>query len=360
MGHPKINNTTDFHFEPLFLQDEEMRPLFVGLVKATFRIQPSQNGPLIPMQDQVPAVVAGEPYDDPETGSYKYEPECAPYKCNTDIVLVGSAKAPQENMRQFDCGFRVGNQVKVARIFGERVWVKGMLGMTASEAQPVTEVPLTYENAFGGVDLSVEMEHGNPLEVRNPVGKGFHHKKGQRVVNSPLPQIEDPSNLIANYNDCPAPVGFGFTSPNWHPRREFAGTYDETWLNERSPLMPEDFNPLFHNAASSQLVANGYLNGDEPVQILNASPWPKLVFHLPGLPPPVITLTLKNGQVCLLQTVLDTVIVNTEDMLLFLHYRVKQVLKSGVHGVRSIDVAISEQASSGQNALRPGLHPAKV
>lgn len=355
MGHPKVNNTTQFHFEPLFLQDEEMRPLFVGLVKATFRIQPSQNGPLIPMQEQVPAVVAGEPYGDPEISSYKYEPECTPYKCNTDIVLVGNAKAPQENMTQFDCGFRVGSQVKVARIFGERVWVKGVLGMSATEPLSVTEVPLIYENAYGGVDTSVEMEHGNPLEVRNPVGKGYHHKKGQWIVNSPLPQIEDPSNLITHYNDSPEPVGFGFTSPNWHPRKMFAGTYDETWLNERSPLLPGDFNPLFHNAASSQLVTKGYLNGDEPVQILNASPWPKLVFHLPGLTPPFITLTQKNGQIYGLQTVLDTVIVNTEDMLLFLHYRVKQVLPSGVHCVRSIDVDIP-----GQSALRPGVHAASV
>jgi len=50
MAHPEINNQTPFHFEPLFLQNEEMRPLFVGLIKAAFRIQPDHIGPVIPLK----------------------------------------------------------------------------------------------------------------------------------------------------------------------------------------------------------------------------------------------------------------------------------------------------------------------
>lgn len=342
MGHPRVNNATTFHFEPLFLQDEEMRPLFVGLVKAAFRIQPDSIGPVIPMKEQIAPVLAGEQYGPPETSSYKYEPECVPFKQNTDIVLIATARAPKQNITEFDCGFRVGDNIQVARIFGNRVWQKGAAGMRISEPEIVTEIPLNYENAFGGVDTSVETKHGHPFEQRNPVGKGYHKNSKDCIENSPLPNIEDPNHLISHYTDCPAPIGFGFTSPNWLPRRLLAGTYDKKWEDNRSPKLPLDFNPLFYNAAPKKLMATGYLQGNEPVQVYNASPWSKLKFSLPDEPAPVISVKLKSGSQVKLQTVLDTVVVNTDDMLLFLHYRCSHVLKRGSHDISTIDVTITD------------------
>lgn len=348
MGHPKIENQTPYHFEPIFVQDEVMRPLFVGLVKATFRIQPEELGPVIPMRDQIAPVLEGEYYGDPENSSQKYEPECSPYKLNTDIVLIGTARAPQPGVTKFDCGFRVGQNMRIAKIIGDRSWYRQVSGMAISEPEVVEEVPLTYENAFGGTDTSLELEHGHPFEERNPVGKGYHHKKGEWVEGSPLPNIEDPEDLINSYYDTPSPIGFGFTSPHWLPRRILAGTYDEAWTDNRSPLLPEDFNPLFHNAASHGLMANGFLAGNEPVQILNASKWPKLVFQLPGITPPTIILKTKQQQEISLQTVLDTVVVNTDEMLLSLHYRCRQVLNKGPHDVKSLLVY-----SVGEESLEP-------
>ncbi|WP_339720042.1 DUF2169 domain-containing protein [uncultured Paraglaciecola sp.] len=338
MGHPKVKNTTAFHFEPLFLQDEEMQPLFVGLVKAAFRIQPDSMGPVIPMKEQIAPVLAGEKYGEPEKSSYKYEPECVPFKPNTDTVLIGTARAPTPNMTQFDCGFRVGDCLQLARIFGDRFWHKTKLGMTMSEPEVVTKVPLIYENAFGGVDTSVETKHGHPFEQKNPVGKGYHKNSRNCIENAPLPNIEDPNHLITHYTDCPTPIGFGFTSPNWLPRRLLAGTYDKKWEDHRSPKLALDFNPLFYNASPQKLMAKGYLQGNEPVQVYNASPWPKLKFSLPGINAPSITVTLKNGKQIKLLTVLDTVVVNTDDMLLFLHFRCRHTLTRGAHDISVIAV----------------------
>jgi len=47
-------------------------------------------------------------------------------------------------------------------------------------------------------------------------------------------------------------------------------------------------------------------------------------------------LKLKTRKILSLQTVLDTVIVNTDDMLLFLHYRCSHVLNNGPHDVSEI------------------------
>jgi hypothetical protein len=336
MGHPKIENLTPFHFEPLFTSDEEMRPLFIGVIKATFRIQPEHYGPVIPMRDQPPLEIAGKFHGEPDLSSYMYEPECSPPKPATDVVLVGTARAPQENLTQFDTGFRVGTLVKVARVFGNRVWYRKLSGMAISQAEVITELPLIYEHAFGGVDKQFETENGFAMDPKNPLGKGYHHEKGNPQEGAPLPNIEDPNQLIHNYFDAPAPVGFGFIHPNWHPRVGYAGTYDESWQKHRSPMLPEDFDSRFYNSASPGLTALGYLNGDEAVHVLNASAWPKLSFKLPGLTSPNLAIHLKNRAVTPLSTQLDTVIIDTNTMLLHQFYRCRCSLRTGPHDVVSI------------------------
>jgi hypothetical protein len=116
----------------------------------------------------------------------------------------------------------------------------------------------------------------------NPVGTGFFLDKrsadGQRV-----PNIEDPRQLIGAWDDRPAPAGCGFVAPSWLPRRAYAGTYDERWQEEQFPLLPADFDMRFFNCASSGLVCDGFLVGDEPVELLNLSPHGPLSFRLPGI-----------------------------------------------------------------------------
>ncbi|GHD03932.1 hypothetical protein GCM10007320_64420 [Pseudorhodoferax aquiterrae] len=53
-----------------------------------------------------------------------------------------------------------------------------------------------------------------------------------------------------------------------HPSRlPLAGTYDAAWLEQRMPLLPEDFDPRFHQAAPSDLVAVPWLRGGESVTV---------------------------------------------------------------------------------------------
>src|SRR5262249_40903555 len=147
-------------------------------------------------------------------------------------------------------------------------------------------VALTWENAFGGRDAARSTPDRALLEPRNPVGTGFGQplaKDGDRLR---LPNVEDPSQLIANYGAVVAPIGFGFTSPNWEPRARFAGTFDERWSQNRKPRLPADFDHRFFNAAAPGLVASGYLRGDEDVVLINVMPTPRLALCLPRVPPP--------------------------------------------------------------------------
>jgi hypothetical protein len=60
---------------------------------------------------------------------------------------------------------------------------------------------------------------------------------------------------------------FGPVPRDRPPRAGFAGTYDANWARNRMPLLPEDFDPRFHQAAPKNQTAPGFLQGDETLKI---------------------------------------------------------------------------------------------
>ena len=338
MGHPAIENKTPFVFEPLFLADEEGRPLFVPIVKATYSFSPKENGIPLLVEKQVSVNVGGEYWRDPEKSSYKYEPETAFIKPSTDVVLIGHAYAPKPGTTEVKVVLRVGPIEKVVQVIGDRYWVKRFGITSKTKPEPFERIPLIYERAFGNWDRSLPNPEKHRFEPRNPVGTGFRDKRGKFEEGIRLPNLEDPRRPLKGYRDRPVPVGFGFTSPNWQPRAALAGTYDEAWMRQRMPLLPIDFDRKFFNAAPLDQIATGFLKGDEPVVIFNASPSGRISFNLPGVPPPQCRVVLQGRCDQCLQTQLDTVIINTDENLLFLIWRTNLVLRNGPHNVVSIAV----------------------
>lgn len=337
MGHPSIENTTTFAFEMLFLADEEGRPLLVPVVKATYSISGKRQ--LVLTEKQVPVIPAGEYWGDPNSSSYKYEPEASFIKLTTDVVLIGHAHASHAGIKEMLVSLQVGPLKKLVKIFGDRVWGK-VLGMTMmTDPVPFERIPLVYERAFGGWDRSHSELAKHAFEPRNPVGTGFRSKKGKFEEGVRLPNLEDPIRPLRSYGDAPPPAGFGCISPNWQPRASLAGTYNEKWMKERMPLLPTDFDRRFFNAASPGLIAPGILKGNEPVLIENASPGGRLSFQLPGIPPPKIHVELRGATHHDLTTNLDTVIINTDENLLFLIWRTHLVVRRGPHDVVAIQVS---------------------
>jgi hypothetical protein len=82
-------------------------------------------------------------------------------------------------------------------------------------------------------------------------------------------------------------VGFGFYGRGWHPRAKYAGTYDEKYQKERAPRTPLDFSYSFYNAAHPVLQVDGYLRGDEEVELINLCSEPRLRFRLPAIQPKI-------------------------------------------------------------------------
>jgi hypothetical protein len=336
MGHPTIDNQTPFAFEPLFLADEELRPLLVPVIKATYVLSSAKN--LALAEEQVPVNVPGEFYGDPDESNYKYEPEVAFIKPATDVVLIGHAHANRAGDTQVDVTLKLGSLEKTARVFGDRTWVKSFGIPTMSDPEPFESIPLMYERAFGGWDRSHENPEKHKFEPRNPVGTGYRHWGGAFEEGMALPNIENPRKLIGAYGDAPPPIGFGFIAPHWQPRAKLAGTYDAVWSQQRMPLLPTDFDRRHLNAASPGLTADGYLKGDESVLLLNATPSGRLSFSLPGVQSPKCRVQLRGRPDQMIETNLDTVIINTDENIVLLLWRGHLALRSGPHDVVSIVV----------------------
>ena len=348
MGHAQVENRTPFAYETLYATDDDNRPQSVCLVQGSYTLSPT--GPPTLTESPVPILLAGSKhFPDAESSSYKYEPQIAWRKVGTDVILSGDACAPRP-VRETVVRVRVGPLKKEAIVFGDRYWTKTLGSISGSEATPFERMPLVYERAFGGWDRTHPDSSQHTFEPRNPVGSGFRRKHGKFEDGVRMPNLEDPEHRIREYGQAAPPTGFGFTSPNWQPRCELGGTYDVHWRNERMPCLPRDFDPRFFNAASHGLFAAGYLRGDEPVCVENASPYGTISFTLPGVPPPNCRVQLTGRRDALVTTDLDTVIVDTNDNLLLLIWRGHLALRNGPHDV--VAIQIQENGVLSGNAAR--------
>ncbi|HYV48318.1 MAG TPA: DUF2169 domain-containing protein [Myxococcaceae bacterium] len=291
--------------------------LCLVIVKGTFTFGAGRAA-VEPAGEQVPVMAADVPYGDPATSSAKYEADTSPPKPGTDVVLVGQAHSDKA-VTELDVGLSVGPVRQVLRVFGDRVWYQGPLGWTPTAPKPFRSMPLTYERAFGGQDAVVADKA--KAEPRNPVGTGFVGAGGKdRIEHLPLPNLEDPANLIGSPSDRPAPVGMGFVGRHWAPRSAFVGTYDEQWREERAPLLPLDFDERFYNGAPEALVARPHLRGGEPVRLLGCSPEARVVdFRLPAVKLQVEAVI--RGATRTAAPVLDTVVIEPDERRVALTWR---------------------------------------
>ncbi len=281
----KIVNTTPLPVLTMPTMGPDDTPILTIVVKGTFFIKTGQ--PAILSKEQLPILVADELSDPEKASSPRFEDDMAPHKPRADVVVVGKAKVPGDRqVTSIDVGFQVGSLGKLIRVFGDRFWFKkGLFGSLAPSAiVPFSEMELAYERAFGGMDRQFGI-----FCPQNPVGRGLYGEKTkpEEVEKKPLPNLEDPHNLINAWKDRPTPMGFGFLGKAWEPRLALMGSYDENWKNERSPERPKDFSFEFFNAAPRDQQVEGYLQGNESVELFHLTSEGRGSFQLSGLRPTV-------------------------------------------------------------------------
>jgi hypothetical protein len=139
-------------------------------------------------------------------------------RTGVSVIAAGHIHAPGGEARRAECALRVGSVSRTIVAFGPRVWQKGALGLTASEALKFDRIPMSWAHTYGGKvkrppcivthqgrDVIVpEHEVAFPL---NPEGKGFYLDE-KEAENKPLPLIEDAGGLVSRYDDRPEPLCF--------------------------------------------------------------------------------------------------------------------------------------------------------
>jgi hypothetical protein len=276
-----VDNQTPFAVAPLFWEDLSGRAKLTVIVKATFLI-PGHGAVRAP--DQLPLLARDKTHDEENpAATVRFESDQIPFKPRADVVLVGRAHAPLGRaVTELDVSLRVGALIRTIRVFGDRKW-RFFPVPAVTAPKPFVTMDLTYERAFGGIDGP-----GAKYCPENLVGKGFIGKQALECIqDKPLPNLEDPRHLIRTTNSCPWPVGFGFYGRGWQPRLTLAGTYDERYRKERAPALPLDFSYAVFNGAHPDLQVEGYLRGDEEVELENLSPQGRVRFRLTGVRPQI-------------------------------------------------------------------------
>jgi hypothetical protein len=274
-----LNNQTPYAAERTWVRDKNGAEVWLIAVKGTFDILPDGTTQLSKKQEEV--VLAPLFTGNPQSSSLLNDTDLPHKKLATDVLILGHAYAPEgKPVTSLPVGFKVANIQKIIQATGDRVWLDGISGLSMSDPIPFIKIPITYERAFGGMDLMDDDEKMHDWELRNPAGCGFA-TKANHLIGKPIPNFEYPGELISNWKQRPRPAGFGPIAGHWCPRVKLAGTYDENWEKTRLPLLPEDFNErYFQNAPEDQQV-QGYLKGGEQVVLLNLTPTGKCQFHLP-------------------------------------------------------------------------------
>lgn len=277
----QLINNTPFVAERAFVRDQNGAEVWLVAVKGTYGIKP--DGTTALAEKQVEICMAPEYLGKPGKSSLKYESDLVHTKPHTDVILHGHAYTPNGRpATSVDVVMKVGNLSKALRVYGDRYWQNGLLGVKMSDPEPFVKMPIVYERAFGGVDQKSDDPKKHGWERRNPLGTGFA-VASEHLVGQKLPNVEDPKELIASWKQRPRPAGFGPVARDWSPRVELAGTFDEKWEKERLPLLPVDFDERYYQCAPEDQQTPEYLKGGEPVELYNLSASGMLRFKLPRI-----------------------------------------------------------------------------
>ncbi len=317
-----VNHKSPFQAALVPIIDKDGSEARVAILKATYDIL--SDGSLRIADQQKPPVFQDIFAGEPGQSTTLYESDGAFFKPSTDIVVVGTACAPGgKPTESFQVGLAVGGLRKIVTVTGDRRWLRSKGRSAAiSEPEPLTEMPLVWEKAFGGADTT----HGGPtkhdFDRRNPIGTGFRLTDTPGCLDGvPLPNLEYPDALIKHWHDRPGPASFGFVGRHWHPRIALAGTYDEKWQKARLPLLPEDFDYRFFNSAPADQRYSKFFRGGEVVRAVNFSKRGREQFTIPTLT--VFFCGFAKKQRFEVEARLDTVIFEFDKEIIMLIWRTK-------------------------------------
>jgi uncharacterized protein YjbI with pentapeptide repeats len=265
----------------------------------------------------------------PEIALWKFLPKalgdnvvfdlCMP-KPRGEVLVSGSAFPTLPPQAACRARVSIGRVDKALLVVGDREWRDGAM----TSPRPFTEMPVTWERAFGGAGFA-----------DNPVGRGYAPVGDPMMPGAhKLPNVEDPRAPVRDRDDRPRPAGFGPIDFTWPQRFSKLGTHDQAWLETRFPGLAADLDWTAFNAAPDDQHIDGFWRGDERFVLENLCADQAVIEgELPGLAiRAFVNHEQPDGAAALLEvpTRLDTVHLFPSAMRGVMIYR-------GLHRVREDD-----------------------
>lgn len=319
------------------------RELLVVVVKGTFHL-PKSGEEVRLHEQQVPLTMADTFTGVPGFSAPYYEVDFAPRKLKCDILLQGSAYAPNGRpVPRVPVGLRIGQWQKTFAVCGKRHWEYGLAGVNATEPEPFSVQPFSYDVAFGGVDNFPKDQAKHTAFMRNPIGKGFHTNfKKEWIDGAPMPQTEALDQPVEKPDGDYVPMALGPVGRGWASRLPYAGTYDQNWIDNIFPFLPPDFNDMYYQAAPlDQQIP--YLHGGEEVTLVNLTSDGQRHFTLPVFGAPVVFFPKKSEREEF-KPMLDTITVEPDLRRFTLAWRTVRPLRRDLHDIAQVVVGTKGRA----------------
>ncbi len=332
----KLINATRMAADYTVGMEPSGREYLLVVVKGTFKMRAEQGARLQLHEEQTPLILSDVFYGEPGESAPKYEMDFALRKPRCDVLLNASAYAPGGRAaRRVEVAVQCGAWSKSFAVVGDRVWKTTLGGIDASSPIPFVTMPITYDRAFGGGDeLHDDSSKRSPFWA-NPSGRGFHsHYCRERIHGAPLPNTEELHVTIARPKGDYKPMSFGPIGRNWAPRAPYAGTYDQTWLDEHFPFLPPDFDERYYQSAplDQQLPMPV---GEQRVTLLNLTPDGNRAFLLPHFVAPVHVFP-KRGERESLAAYADTIVIEPTEEKVTMVWRVARPLKKNMFEIAKV------------------------
>lgn len=323
-------NATPHRSALAFCQNANNDDVAVGLLKVTYEFGPGGALALALPERALPVFLQDEYFDQPNNSSMRYACDVVCDKPGTDVAVIGHAYS--YGAKQARVGFRVGGVTKVLIASGPRLLHMRDGVPRVSAPREFTDVALGYENAYGG---SYADDRKQPCVYDwNPIGKGFVPPETESI---PLPALELAKSPLQRIGEHVEPGGLGFVPSGWRIRTQYVGIFDDTWMRERRPLLPHDFDPRFYNCVPQDQVLHPKLHGGEVLHLHHLHPEAAAMrLQLPHL---AFTATFRvKDRVVTEPMVADTVLVLPDEELLAVTYRASCWLHEDIRYVRSLTI----------------------
>jgi hypothetical protein len=315
--------------------DSSGRESIVVAIKGTF-ILPQYNEKPELAETQLPLIMADTFTGEAGFSAPVLEVDYAPIKPFCDVILLGGAYAPEDKpTNNVQVGLKLAGMAKTFRVLGERYWEASGVNISPSYPQLFNYMPISYDNAFGGLDNFLQDPKKHQAYMKNPIGKGYHvHTEKQLVDGTAMPNTEEIHQAIRYPSKNYQPMSFSPIGRHWESRSCYAGTYDDAWLEDQFPFLPKDFdNRYFQSAPIDQQIP--YPTGGEEVMLINLSPNGRIQFKLPNIDMPVVFFR-KKGKKHRCKAVIDTIILEPNKRIFSMTWRASLPLRKSIFEIPQI------------------------